>query len=502
MTNPSLAFVPQNREPYPTTRRRWLPALSRRDLLWAALACALGLVTGLAIVLPPSPLFAVAVLAGVLAGMLMLTQAQFSLNLALLVATLLPFGVIPVRIGLTLTLTEAIPLLLFVVWGARLAARANERRERNVVGSGFDWAILLFVGLSLFSFITNLAGEGSITVVHNYFKTILSIVFFWVVLNLVQTQPQLEMVVRTIIVGGGGSAAVGLIFYYIPRALSERLLLALVPLGYPSVQVLRYTEDNPALPLRATSTSVDPNNFGGLLVLIFALAFTQLLSPRPVLRKWLLAPIALATLAALALTYSSNAQGAVVVVLLFVATVSYRRLWLYIVPVAVAGYVLLPIVQPALWQRLLRVFNWTDQASVMRLNEYRNAFAIIARYPYFGVGFDQAPSRDLTTGVSSVYLTIAERMGLIGLAAFLLVMLLFFVTCLGGLRRITDGAQRTLVLGLCAGVAGALAVGTLDHFFFNIEYSAKTLLLWTFMALAVAQIKIARSPVGGVFRPR
>ncbi len=51
----------------------------------------------------------------------------------------------------------------------------------------------------------------------------------------------------------------------------------------------------------------------------------------------------------------------------------------------------------------------------MRLNEFRNAIEIISRYPLFGIGFAQAPDIDLGAGVSSIYLALAERIGLLGL---------------------------------------------------------------------------------------
>ena len=55
--------------------------------------------------------------------------------------------------------------------------------------------------------------------------------------------------------------------------------------------------------------------------------------------------------------------------------------------------------------------------------------------------------------------------------------------------RQTDRQQANL-LGLTGGVIGALAVGLLDHYFFNGEFSHMATLLWLFMGLAVVQIRI------------
>ena len=135
----------------------------------------------------------------------------------------------------------------------------------------------------------------------------------------------------------------------------------------------------------------------------------------------------------------------------------------------------------------------------MRLAEYQNALTIIGRYPFFGVGFGTAGELDLTTGVSSIYLTMAERTGLIGLAAFLAVMVAFFLLVTPWLRHqrpapapIAAAAQDNAaqldaaLLGAAAAVLGALVVGIADHYYFNIEQAHLAALLWLCLALGLA----------------
>jgi hypothetical protein len=59
------------------------------------------------------------------------------------------------------------------------------------------------------------------------------------------------------------------LFYLMPSCLElSGCCLSWEELGYPTGSgVLRYVEDNPDLPMRAISTSTDPNVLGGLLIL-------------------------------------------------------------------------------------------------------------------------------------------------------------------------------------------------------------------------------------------
>jgi O-antigen ligase len=121
----------------------------------------------------------------------------------------------------------------------------------------------------------------------------------------------------------------------------------------------------------------------------------------------------------------------------------------------------------------------------MRLAEYQNALKIIERYPVFGIGFGAAPEIDLVAGVSSIYLAIAQRMGLVGLAAFLAIVGAWFFYSIRALMRLDDEAA-AWVIGTQAGMVAALSVGLADHYFFNIEFSHMGTLFWGCMGLGAA----------------
>lgn len=172
---------------------------------------------------------------------------------------------------------------------------------------------------------------------------------------------------------------------------------------------------------------------------------------------------------------------------MYLATLRYRRLWWVMIGGGLAVAILLIGLGMAeeFAQRLTDGVQFRDQAQQMRLAEYQNAINIIARYPLFGIGFGAAPDIDLVAGVSSIYLAIAQRLGLLGLAAFVGIIGAWFIHTWQSLRQMTV-ERLPWLLGTQAGLAAALAVGLADHYFFNIEFSHMVALFWGCAGLGMA----------------
>jgi hypothetical protein len=486
----------------PPARRNPLFKLNRLagvfsdNLPWQAgvilLALLLGVGAGLLAVLLPNPLIGFVGVMGLVVAGVMFARPLFTLGEAASICCLLPFGTIPVKLGLTFTFLEAALLVLFVIWLLRLVVSNRLQAAEGLVSSPFDWAILLFIGLSVFCYILNWQTASSTDLIHSYAKLLLAILQFFAVINIVRTQVALDTLVTVLMLAGSAAGYLGAVLTRLPRDLQFSLLAKLSIVGYPTDdRVLRYVEDDPLKPQRATGTSIDPNSFGGLLVLVVALLVTQLVSVKPLLPRWLLSLMLLGPLFSLYLTYSRGSQLGAIAVIGFVALLKYRKIFLYALPFLLAGAVWLP--STFLGARLAAGFALEDQATVLRLAEYRNALDVIGNHPWFGVGFGSIATLNLTVPVSMIYLTIAERMGLIGLVLFLLLMFLFLSYSLNRLGKLKVDRQQANLLGLTGGVVGALAVGLLDHYFFNGEFSHMATLLWLFMGLAVVQVKIGEA---------
>ena len=468
-------------------------ALTSSPALAAALALAVGGLAGGAAAF--GPLYALAGLLGLLVGAALLVSTEAGLISVLAIATLLPFGTLPFRAIITPNFLTLALVGLSGVWVLRLLAR-SDAYDLRLTPLGLP--LLGFLGLTFFSLFLGARGLPDTTTLHNYAKFVLGVLLFFSMVNCVRTREQARLIMRAAILCGGLSALVALALYVLNDASALRLLVALGRIGYPtSGRVLRYVEDDPDGLERAIGLSVDPNSFGGMLALVSVLSAAQLVARRPVLPRWLLAPAVALMGLALLLTFSRAALLGLLIAAVYLATVRYRQLWGVMIGAAVVGALLLfgLGIADQFIDRFVSGVQFEDQAQQMRLAEFRNAFAIIERYPAFGIGFGQAPDIDLTAGVSNIYLAIAQRMGLFGLAAFLALVAAWFALTLRALPG-RDEELASWLLGCQAGVVAALAVGLADHYFFNIEFSHMVALLWGVVGLGMAIVALPREDAG------
>jgi hypothetical protein len=457
-----------------------------RQALVALLAVLLGLAGGAAVAFGPF-WAAFVVLAALACGYAMLVNTGVGLAAAFFLITILPFGTLPFKAVVTPTFLELALLALIAVWLFRLLSHPDEPLQLTPLGL----PIVGFLGLTLFSFLLGSGGSPDSLTLHNYFKFLLGVLFFFSVVNCVRTDEQAIWALRLIMVGGALSALIGLALYALPDRAALQILVALGRIGYPTTgRVLRFVEDDPNGIERAIGLSVDPNSFGGMLALIGALTITQAVAERPALPRKLLFAMAGALALTTLLTASRAAIGGLAVGTIYAATLRYRKLWWAVLAAALLVIVLYLGfgVGERFVDRFVQGVQFRDQANQMRLDEFNNAIAIIQRYPVFGIGFAQAPDIDLGAGVSSIYLALAERIGLVGLFGFLTIVAAFFVRSWRALRSILNAHDDALggrLIGLQAGITAALAVGLLDHYFFNIEFSHMVALFWGALGLAI-----------------
>ncbi len=433
-----------------------------------------------------SPLIAWGLTIAIIGTVLTLKDIRWGFLALVAIIYLLPFGVLPLRLGFYPTFLDAALLLIFTAWltGAAL-------RKSPVEGSPLGPFIVIFILLACASFVAGLAhAELTATVLRHFVEIILAIALFFAVVNTLREKSKLKQAVIAIGTFALLEAIIAITLYFLPSYTTVRLLSALGRVGYPTGWgVLRYVENNPELPLRAVGTSIDPNVLGGSLIIAIAILTPQLFAQKPFLPRYLVLPALGILWFCLYLTYSRSALIGLVAALLILGLLRYRAIFA-LVAIAAIFLLLLPQAQPYL-ERLQAGLAGKDLATRMRFGEYKDALILISRYPWFGVGFSGTPDIDIYIGVSSLYLLMAEYMGIPGVAVFLAIVGRFFSLFLEKWKTVaSDPEMEAILLGLVGAIGGALVGGIFDHYFFNLDFPHSVSLFWFLVGLAVATLEL------------
>jgi hypothetical protein len=469
--------------------RHWItaddPRLAMSGVLFVIVLA--GLLTG-ALFGSLGPVMAIGLMGALVVGVLMLRSTQVGLFALVSLICLLPYGALPFKIGFRPTFLDLALLGLFTVWFLRLITG----RQRTFVTSSLGILLFAFLGWALFIFIFGLRYGGlNVTVARNFLEVLLSVSLFFLVINQVKNIGQINQISRVIILAGGGAAALGIFFYFIPGDWTVRILSLLRVFQYPTEGILRYIEDDPAQPLRAISTSIDPNALGGLMVFLTIITVAHLFAPQPILsRRYLFIITGMMTLA-LYLTFSRGSLAGVAVGLGAIGLLRYRKLVWVMLVVAVL-VIVLPQTQFYV-ARFIEGIRGEDLATQMRFGEYKDAFNLISRYPITGVGFFGTPDIDVYVGVSMVYLLLAQQMGLVGAGLYAITGLVYLVIMLSTLRRLPAGHRlETPLLAYGLAILGAMVGGVFDHFYFNLTFIHIVALYWLTMGLGMSAVLLAQ----------
>lgn len=423
-----------------------------------------------------------------------LTDMEIGLWGMVAIIALLPFGALPLKLVFTPTFLDlAMGGVLLVYAMQWMSGRRSQPKLTPAHGP-----ILVFVSLAVFAFVAGLKnGPLTANLIRHFAEFVLSILFSLVVVDWLDGKGKLERVAAVIIVCGAVAAVVGIALFFLPEAVSTRLLNSLRVVGYPTGDVLQYIESNPALGQRAIGTSVNPNAFGGLLAIVGALAAPQVTAERPLFGRqwrWLWAGAFGLTALCLILTFSRTAMAGLALGILAAALASPRyRVWAVLLLAGGSLIVFLPWTQDYV-ARFVQGAQGADLATQMRFGEYKDAIILISRYPVIGVGFAGAPDIDIYLGVSNAYLSIAQQMGVLGLASFAIVLLTVFGWAF--LRRRDVRLQpdlEALFLGVHAALIAVLVVGMGDHYFVNLDFQPAQTLFWMLVGLALSATRLSRT---------
>jgi O-antigen ligase len=435
------------------------------------------------------PIIAAGVVVGLLAGVYVLSNVSAALYGIIFVMMLLPFGTLPFRIGFTPTFLDiAMGTFVFVYLAQWMTGRRHSFRFTPVhalIGLYILWLLLCFALGLRYAMPTS-------TILRQFAETLISISLVFILVDLLRDKTALRRLVLVVMVAIALQALAAIILVMLPDDLTERTLIRLARFGYPNGGVIRYIEDNPALAERAIGTWVDPNALGGILAIAASMIAPQLFTRRPVLRYrgLTVALLGIVTLA-LVLTFSRASMLGFAIGVAFIGLFPGYRRYLTILIVGLALMLALPQTRSYV-ERFAQAFTASDLATQMRLGEYSDSLELISQHPIVGVGFTGTPSIDLYTNVASLYLIMANQIGLVGVALFLVTIGAVFLY--GWHTRQSARGQpelESIHLGYHAALLTALINATADLYFFRLDFHASITMFWLTVALALSSSRLA-----------
>ncbi|HOY10566.1 MAG TPA: O-antigen ligase family protein [Candidatus Omnitrophota bacterium] len=150
------------------------------------------------------------------------------------------------------------------------------------------------------------------------------------------------------------------------------------------------------------------------------------------------------------------------------------------------------------FKKIMTVFEVIVGKSMGRFNFWKEALLIIQDYPLFGAGLNTystvAPRYKINWGgyPHNCYLHMAAETGLVGLASFLWLILVFLQWSWARLKTVRDSFLLSLALGGVTGLSGYLVQCFFDTNLYSVQLNT---LFWLVMGMVMASIHVgARDP--------
>lgn len=434
-----------------------------------------------------SPLIVVGGVVGGLIGLYLLTDLQAALYTTIITLMILPFGTLPFKLGFTPTLldtTLAVVLLIYLLQWMR-------QYRHNLLLTPIHLLIAIYIMWLLLTFALGLRHAPlTSTIARQFAETILAISMTFVLVDILRERIYLRRLVFAIIIGAGIQSIITIGLYVLPDDTANQILNALSRIGYPTGYVIQYIESNPALSERAIGTWIFSNSLGGMLAVSAIITAPQVFSEKPVIKyRWLSLMILGLILLALMLTYSRASALAVAFGLVVITFMRYRRF----IPFLAFGACLLLLLPQTQYYlgRFIEAFTAADLATQMRIGEWTDALRLIGRYPITGVGFTGTPDIDIYTDVANMYLIMANKIGLVGVAIFLTNMIGVLSYGLIAWRYVRQDAEvESIHLGFHAALITALTNAVADLYYFRLDFQPLITLFWIVIALCLASSRI------------
>ncbi len=334
--------------------------------------------------------------------------------------------------GLHFNLHEIAMTMVLICWVIQILQGKASWRERNPIVV----PIILYVLSNILAcFIGTINGASFLIMIFRFVRTVFFVYIIFVLINNLKTRRQFEILILILLICSTLVATYGITQKVIGQTNTEKIAKQVFSkLGVPdSVNYVAGEGEGQAY--RVNSTFLHPNVLGAYMVLALPFFISLLWFFRKRWQRLLLLGGLGINLGCLYLTGSRAAWIAmgVIIGIYAIYAIFDGRMVLLAVAIMLVILMLFVLISPPDFIKKRTVSFSAQEAAKARLSQYRTAGDFFWENPVFGIGMGMEGKRveanrirTQWAAVENVYLTLLVSHGLVGLAAFLLVLIYFW----------------------------------------------------------------------------
>ncbi len=250
---------------------------------------------------------------------------------------------------------------------------------------------------------------------------------------------------------------------------------------------------------RVVSTFQNPNVLGEYIIMVFPIILAMMISTKHRNERFAYFFAAVVNCACLVFTWSRGAWlGFIVSLIVFFAVSGKHFLTTAILSIPLLGVGLYFAMDTVI---LNRFTNISDSSASYRFNIWRGVIRMLDEIGLHGIGIGEGAFRMIYPGYSlsgieaaphshNLFLQIVVETGIFSLIAFLIFLFLYTQCSLAFCKNACAPANKTICLGIFAGIVAFLIQGLTDYVWYNYRIF---LLFWMILGLGLAHIRTAKA---------
>lgn len=249
---------------------------------------------------------------------------------------------------------------------------------------------------------------------------------------------------------------------------------------------------------RVVSSFENPNVLGEYLILIFPVTLALMISAKSATRRFAFFCAAVLNVACLIFTWSRGAWlGFIIATVLFLLLSGKHFFTAGILLTPLTAFGLSFMINTSVFRRFT---TFGDSSTSYRLSIWRGTLDMLKDIWWYGIGIGEGAFRKVYPAYAlpgietaphshNLYLQITTEGGIFALLSFVLFILIFMQCTFSFSRNSVSHANRSICVGLFAGIAAFLIQGLTDYVWYNYRIF---LLFWLIAGLSVAHIQTAK----------